>query len=312
MATSADELGAATGFWATMPAMKTRIWVGAALALAVTAGLAGAQPAQPDYKAAAVHYKAAESAMASGDYSAAALEYGIAFDITKDPILFFKIGQANDKAGRCAIALTYYNRYLREGNPSAEYRALTEERVAACSAAQAPDAPPDTGLPPDTGRSPDGGAPDTGPDGGAPDDGGLGVGAPTGPSFIDQPSSWKRTGAWVATGLTVGLAAAGVVLAMSAEGSEEDLQSLIDFRNAGRPVRYDEVRDQYESLDDDGKRFNTLATAAFIGAGATAAIAVTLFVLDRSSGGSKPPEAVTALRPTIDRHGAGVAFGWEF
>lgn len=283
-----------------MPAMKTRIWGGAALALAVTAGLAWAQP---DYKAAAEHYKAAEAAMASADYNAAALEYGIAFDITKDPILFFKIGQANDKAGRCPVALTYYNRYLREGNPSPEYRALTEERVAACNAPATTD--PGTGV---VDPGPGDGDPDVTP----PDDGaGLGVGAPTGPSFIDQPASWKRTGGWVATGLTIGLVAAGVVLTMSAEGSEEDLQSLIDFRNAGRPVRYDEVRDQYESLDADGKRFNTLATAAFIGAGATAAIAVTLFVLDRGSS-SKPAEATTALRPVIDRHGAGVAFGWEF
>lgn len=285
-----------------MPAMNTRILAGAALALTIAAGRAWAQP---DYKAAAEHYKAAEAAMARGDHDAAALEYGIAFDITKDPILFFKIGQANDKAGRCPTALTYYNRYLREGNPSAEHRALTEERIAACSGARPtpdprPDPEPDPTAPDPTAADP------TLP----PDDGGLGTGAPGGPSFIDQPASWKRTGAWVATGLTVGLAAAGVVLAMSAEGSEEDLQSLIDFRNAGRPVRYDEVRDQYESLDADGKRFNTLATAAFIGAGATAAIAVTLFVLDRGS--SKPAEAATALRPTFDRHGAGVAVGWEF
>ncbi|MBK9030399.1 MAG: hypothetical protein IPL61_03510 [Myxococcales bacterium] len=288
--------------------MKMRILAGAALVVAATAGLA---LAQPDYKAAAEHYKIAEQAMARGAFSDAALEYGIAYDITKDPILFFKIGQANDKAGKCPVALTYYNRYLKEGSPSEEYLQLTTERIAACTpggAVQPDRPPPDTG--PDT-------SPDTGPDGppddGAvlpPDDGGLGTGGPTGPSFIDQPTSWKRTGAWISTGLTVGLVAAGVVLAMSAEGSEEDLQALIDFRNAGRPIRYDEVRADYESLDDDGRRFDTLATAAFIGAGATAAVAVTLFLLDR--GGPGAPESTTTLRPTLDRHGAGVAFGWEF
>ena len=265
--------------------MKMRILVGAALAVAATAGLAWAQP---DYKAAAEHYKAAEAAMASGDFGAAALEYGVAYDITRDPILFYKIGQANDKAGKCPVALTYYNRYLKEGNPSEEYKRLTQERIAVCSGGSKP--PPD-GTPPDGTPPPDG------------------DGTPGGPTFIDQPTSWKRTGAWVATGLTVGLAAAGVVLAMSAEGSEEDLQSLIDFRNGGRPVRYEEVRAQYESLDADGKRFDTLATAAFIGAGVTAVVATTLFVMDRSGG--KEPSATT-LAPTVNRHGGGLAVGWEF
>lgn len=285
--------------------MKMRILAGAALAVAATAGLAWAQP---DYKAAAEHYKAAEAAMAGGDFGAAALEYGVAYDITRDPILFYKIGQANDKAGKCPVALTYYNRYLKEGNPSDEYKRLTQERIVACSGGATP--PPD-GTPPD-GTPPDGTPPDgTPPDGANPDDALApdGGATPGGPSFIDQPTSWKRTGAWVATGLTVGLAAAGVVLAMSAEGSEEDLQSLIDFRNGGRPVRYEEVRAQYESLDADGKRFDTLATAAFIGAGVTAVVATTLFVMDR--GGGKEPSATT-LAPTVSRHGGGLAVGWEF
>ncbi len=285
--------------------MKMRILAGAALAVAATAGLAWAQP---DYKAAAEHYKAAEAAMARGDYGAAALEYGVAYDITRDPILFYKIGQANDKAGKCPVALTYYNRYLKEGTPSDEYKRLTQERIAVCSggATPPPDGPPPDGPPPD-GTPPDGTPPDgTPPDGGLPPDGGA---TPGGPTFIDQPTSWKRTGAWVATGLTVGLAAAGVVLAMSAEGSEEDLQSLIDFRNGGRPVRYEEVRAQYESLEADGQRFDTLATAAFIGAGVTAVVATTLFVMDR--GGGKEPSATT-LAPTVNRHGGGLAVGWEF
>lgn len=291
--------------------MKTRILAGAALAVAATAGLAWAQP---DYKAAAEHYKAAEAAMAAGDFGAAALEYGVAYDITRDPILFYKIGQANDKAGKCPVALTYYNRYLKEGSPSDEYKRLTQERIVACTPGGA--APPDGGgvPPPDGGGTPDGGgAPDGGgsPDGGgAPTDGIPDGGALAGgPTFIDQPTSWKRTGAWVATGLTVGLAAAGVVLAMSAEGSEEDLQSLIDFRNGGRPVRYEEVRAQYESLEADGERFDTLATAAFIGAGVTAVVATTLFVMDRG-GGEKP--TATTLAPTVNRHGGGLAVSWEF
>jgi len=69
------------------------------------------------------------------------------------------------------------------------------------------------------------------------------------------------------------------------------------------------VRAQYESLEADGERFDTLATAAFIGAGVTAVVATTLFVMDRG-GGEKP--TATTLAPTVNRHGGGLAVGWEF
>ncbi|MBP8808049.1 MAG: hypothetical protein KBG48_22330 [Kofleriaceae bacterium] len=304
--------------------MNMRSLCGVALAVGLTAGVAAAQP---DYKAAAEHYQLAETAMARGAYTDAALEYGIAYDITKDPILFFKIGQANDKAGRCAVALTYYNRYLKEGNPSPEYRRLTEERVVACGAAGTDGGTGDGGT--GDGGTGDGGTGDGGTGDGGTGDGGTGdggtgdggagdgsqdgaLGGPDagGPSFIDQPQSWKRTGAWVATGLTVGLAAAGVVLAMSASGSEEDLQQLLDFRTAGRPARYDEVRGTYDSLLDDGERYDQLATVAFIGAGATAVIATTLFLLDR--GGRAESAKAARIRPAVDRRGGGVVVGWEF
>ncbi len=285
--------------------MIPRVLVAVCVTLAALVATAEAQPAPPDYKSAAEHYKAAETAMASGDFRSAALEYGIAFDITKDPILFFKIGQANEKAGKCPVALTYYNRYLKEGNPSDDYRRLTTERIAVCSAPadQRPVEPPVGDLPPgDLPLEPSPGLGDGEP--------GLGTGD-GGPSFTDTSSSWQRKGAWIATGLTVGLAAAGVVLAMSAEGSEEDLQSLIDFRNGGRPVRFDEVSAQYASLEADGERFDQLATIALAGAGATAVIAVTLFILDGTSSSERTTKAAR-LRPAVDRHGGGVVVGWAF
>jgi hypothetical protein len=101
------------------------------------------------------------------------------------------------------------------------------------------------------------------------------------------------------------------VLAMSAEGSEEDLQSLIDFRNGGQPLPYNEVAAQYASLQEDGERFDKLATIALAGAGATAVIAVTLFILDGTSGSERAPQSAR-LRPVLDRHGGGVVAGWEF
>src|SRR6185295_2033456 len=90
--------------------------------------------ADPDYARAATLYKQAETEMAAGQYSDAASDYAEAYDITKDPVLFFKIASADDKAGRCDLALTYYRRYLNEGNPNEEYKATTEDRIKACEA----------------------------------------------------------------------------------------------------------------------------------------------------------------------------------
>src|SRR6185369_14145213 len=46
--------------------------------------------------------------------------------------LFYKIGRANERAGKCDAALLYYARYLREGNPSEAFAATTRERITAC------------------------------------------------------------------------------------------------------------------------------------------------------------------------------------
>ncbi len=316
--------------------MKVRIASGIAIAFALATfgphGV-GSATAQPDFKAAALHYKSAEAAMATGDYRAAALEYGVAYDITKDPILFFKIGTANEKAGRCPIALTYFARYLKEGNPSEEYRRLAEERITACKATLG-EGSGGGGTTPPPADPPGGGAPDPG---GAPrdpgdDPGGGGISEPGGdtsepagelgaggPSFTDTTPTWTRTSGWIATGATIGLLAVATVLYMSAEGSEEDLQALIDFRDGnGQPVPFSDVRRQHDDLLAEGERFDRLATFAFAAAGVGAAAAVTFFILDVRSGGSERPGNVVGTRarsylgPRVDRHGAGVVMGWEF
>jgi hypothetical protein len=99
---------------------------------AVAAAPALAQQAQPDFKKAAEHYKAGEAAMAAELYLDAAREYAIAYEITRDPVLFFKIATANDKGGKCDVAVTYYRRYLKEGKPDEEFRKTTEQRIAVC------------------------------------------------------------------------------------------------------------------------------------------------------------------------------------
>jgi hypothetical protein len=284
--------------------------------------------AQPDYKKAAEHYNDAEKAMESSQFELAAREYGIAYEITKDPVLFYKIASANDKAGDCAAALIYYKRYLKEASPDESFKKLTDERIAHCAAATGDTGTGGTG---DTGTGAiDGGgggtiAPALGDDD---DDDGAGSTDPGtdpgaggtdfgegGPSFIDDQPSWKKSAAWISVGATVALATAGAVLGLSASSREEDVQNLIDFRNSeGRPATFEgNTRDRYEQLADEGESFNTYSTIAFGAAGVAAACAVTFFILDLTS--DKPSSEAgerTTIAPVVSDDGAGVTAAWTF
>lgn len=295
-------------------------WSGALLALALaSAGPAAAQPAAP----ADAHYQAAEDAMARGAWADAAREYAATYELTHDAILQLKLGTAYQQAGQCAAASAAFDRYLAVGNPSPEYRAMTEDRRAACvqgataptpggTAATAPAAATGattttTGtLPGTSGIIPGAGVDDP--------DTLASLGGVGGPSFTDTPTTWKRSAGWIAAGTTIGLVAVGTVLALSAEGSEEDLGALIDFRTGDsgveRPLRWDEIDRQYVDLVDEGKRFDKLATVTFTAAGITTAAAVTFFILDATTGHHE--QRRLALAPRVDRDSASVHVGWKF
>lgn len=97
----------------------------------------------PDVARAKDLYRSAEAAVKDGRFAEAAGDYGAAYEITRDPVLFFKIGSANERAGKCDLALIYYGRYLREAHPSEAYVTLTRQRIVACGGD--PDAAPATG-----------------------------------------------------------------------------------------------------------------------------------------------------------------------
>src|SRR5512143_3067823 len=110
-----------------------------ALAALLTSSIAlpvtRAQPAPPtasELGRAKDLYKSAEAAIADGRFDDAVRDYRAAYELSKDPALFYKIGRANERAGTCDAALIYYARYLREGNPSEAFVATTRERITAC------------------------------------------------------------------------------------------------------------------------------------------------------------------------------------
>jgi hypothetical protein len=281
--------------------------VAIAVAVVVAAGPALAQPApgQPDFAAAKQHYQAAEAAAANGDHATAAREYGIAYDITKDPVLFYKIGQSYDQAGDCTSAQVYYGRYLKEGNPSEEFKKKTEEAMKGCG--QKPEAGTGSGTSPGPGTQETGNAkPEATPD---PES----VGAATVPpkSLEEEEPSWQRTAAWSSVGIAIALVTTGAVLGLSAASREEDVGNLIDFRDAeGRPATYTgATRERYNDLIAEGDRLESLAVVAFAASGVAVGAAVLFFVLD-SRAASDDDRA--ALRPTAGPDGIGLSWGGRF
>jgi hypothetical protein len=107
------------------------------LAIGLSAGLATlavrseAQPT-PDFARAKQLYDAASSELDKGAYTDAVRDFGAAYEITKDPVVFYKIGVANEKAGKCDVALVYFLRYVREAKPAQHFIDTTKEHVAAC------------------------------------------------------------------------------------------------------------------------------------------------------------------------------------
>lgn len=285
--------------------LSGRVAIACAVLLSAAPALAQPPPGQPDFAAAKQHYQAAEDAVAKGDHATAAREYGIAYDITKDPVLFFKIGQSYDRAGDCASAEVYYGRYLKEGNPSEEFKTKTEEAMKVCGQAKPPEGTSTGDRKPEAGN----GKPETAPE--ATDREAVGAVQPQAPqSLDDEEPSWQRTAAWSSVGIAIALVTTGAVLGLSAASREEDVDNLIEFRDAeGQPATYTgATRERYNDLISEGDRLESLAVVAFAASGVAAASAALFFVLDARA--SRREE--TALRPTAGPAGVGLSWGGRF
>lgn len=291
--------------------------------------LAVARPAhaEPDYEAAREAYMTAEKAFAKGEYDLAAREFGTAYDITKDAVLFFRIALSYEKSGDCDTAVVYFGRYLREGKPAEQEKKLAEQAVARCTKASegagdagAGDAGATgtgtgtAGTGTGTGNAGDGAvAPDLGTDTGPGP-----VGGTTPPPFEEDKPSWKRSAAWISVGVTVAFVTTGAVLGLSASSRQEDIENLISFRDqAMQPQEFEgTIQEKYDDLVDEGEQLDKLSKVAFGLAGAAAVGAAVFFVLDAKSGGGAADERARGGRTVTPMIGArgelGVSLGWGF
>jgi len=282
-----------------------------ALAALLTGSLARpvarAQPAPPpasELSRARDLYKSAEVATSDGRFDDAVRDYRAAYELSKDPALFYKIGRANERAGKCDVALIYYARYLREGNPSESFAATTKERITACggdvnnlpgsAASREPGPGGGTAASPRDAGHPTGEAEPTLANASA-------TAAPA-PTPALAPNN-RHKAAWLLTGGAIALATLGGVLANAATSSENDVRDLyLGF--AGQPPAFDaQTRKRYDDLVDQGHRYQHLSWASFGLAGAAAAGAAVLFVL----GGHREAAPHARIAPVVTTTSAGVA-----
>lgn len=238
---------------------------------AIGLGEARAQPAPPsetdapetqapsppaDLARAAELFEAANQAMTDGRYADAARDYTAAYEISRDPVVFFKIGSAHDKAGACDVAVTWYRRYLDEAKPEEKFAKLAQERIDACKPIVEPEAAETKPAEPD-----------------APAE------LPAAPVL---EGSKKKDAAWLLVGGALTFVTAGAVLAYSANSSEQDLRDLY-VSNEGRPPVFDaNTQKRYDDLVSEGERFEHLSWAAFGLAGGCAIAATVLFLKHES------------------------------
>jgi hypothetical protein len=222
-----------------------------------------APPAQPDYARATELYTAATQALNDGRADDAARDFLAAFEITKDPVVLFKVGTAYEKGGKCTEAIGYYQRYIAEAKPAENFVTLTNERIDACKATLAAAAKTEPAPEPPKPASP-AETPATAP-------------ATTPEAAVEQPSKNKDR-AWLFVGGSLAFATAGAVLAYSTQSAEQDIKDLY-VSNDGRPPEFDaKTQKRYDDLTAEGKRYQYLAWTSF-GLAAGCAIGATIFFL---------------------------------
>ena len=267
-----------------------RVAISGALAGLLVASSVTAQPTPaPDLAHAKELYDTANQAMSEGRFVDAAGGYGAAYDITHDPILFFKIGTANEKAGRCDVALIYFGRYLREGKPDPHFQQLAQDHIRSCGGDPRNLV---TNPPADTGSAATVTPPPPEPSGSGsatlPVLAGTGSGSAVvqpdlalGSATLPPPPPSHAHGndaAWLMVGGGLAFATLGAVLAYSANSSEQDLKDLYVGLD-GKPPTYDaSVAKRYKSLVDEGDRYEHLSWASFGIAGGFAVAATVLFL----------------------------------
>lgn len=113
---------------------------------------------------------------------------------------------------------------------------------------------------------------------------------------LSPQKSGGKTLAWIATGASVALGAAGGVMLFNAASRASEIEELSQKREEGTNLPATEYS-EIASKNDDRQTFATVGTVLLIGAGVTAAAAITLWLLP--DGSSKPSDQKSASVPRL-------------
>ena len=226
--------------------------------------------------------------MADGRYTDALRDYGAAYELTKDPVLFFKIGSANEKAGKCETAVVYFRRYLREAHPAENFVTLTKQRITACGGDANDTGPADAGSG-SAGSGSGSAAVGSAGSGGGSDAGAgsaivsTGSGSGSGSGSAAEPIKARHRVAWLLVGGSLTAITIGAVLAYSASAAEKDVDDIYIGFNGQPPVYDAKTEARYHELLDQGHRYEHLSWVSFGIAGALGAAAAVRFYFDSKS-----------------------------
>lgn len=275
--------------------MRTVI-LGLAACVALLGGAASARAQQPDYEAAKRHFLTGKDLFEKHDYLRAAAEFEAAYEITKDPVVLFNVGESYEKAGKLDESMRAYEGYLA-GTPTAQDREDVERKITELKKKKSQPTPPPAGEvkvpPPGAGENP-----------------------PPPPGTGEEGSSGMRIAGWVGVGLTAALVVTGGMLALSAQGKQDDIRRMQTFvdPSTGKPLDFNSgtVKAQYQQLFDDGNTFKNASIAMFVVAGAAAAGTVALFVMDHYHFGSRADSRSIRIGAIATPEGAAMSLGWRF
>ena len=303
---------------------------------APTEALAQSGLTKQQVAAARRHYTEGQAALKGGRYEIAVQSFIDAYEVTRDPKLFFHVARAYELDEKKAEALVFYRRYMNEAELSASGRrevetkieSLTRETDAQATRDSAPPrATPKPAPRPEPAPEPaPGEEPETVVDEPvAPTATGPRQIEDTGERVLDEPapfaqpdrSNWQSTAGWVSIGVAGLAGATGAFFAAAAESREDDLERLTRQRGAdGRPPAYQgSPRADYDELRDEGERFETLSWVAFGTAGALVGVAVVLFLTEPDQEPNPVPStrALGArLSPQVAPGSTSVTATWSF
>ncbi len=283
-----------------------------------------------DFEAARAAFTDAKAAFDAAHYKAAATYFQRAYDVVKDPLLLYNIGDSWEKAGDGKQAVAAFRAYL-VAQPAASDHAEVGRRVQQILARHyvipKRSAPGDE-IPPAVVAAPVRPTPSpvvvakpappvvvrTEPEPVAPMPAIVSTTIDRKP--LDQPvrTPTRRplwAGAWATFGIAVAALGAGVgmqVVAKSRSDSLADQQSFVGAN--GQPHVYDAVQQRaYDDARSEGRTFQYAAIGCFAGAGVLAITSAVLFGLD--SRRARPASAMQFL-PSVGRQSAAANFSWSF